>query len=105
VVRIVTGNYFDVLRVTPLGRGFRADEDAGSTAGPAIVISDGLWRRMFCPIPQRLGAASAGMAAWRRSSAWPQPDSRTFPGFDRFWILSQTTLITTAEMARRGDRF
>ncbi|HEY2805375.1 MAG TPA: ABC transporter permease [Gemmatimonadales bacterium] len=45
---IVTGNYFSTLEVPmKLGRGFAADEDGARNANPAIVLSDGLWRRRF----------------------------------------------------------
>lgn len=55
--QLVTGNFFDVLRVRPrLGRFFsetdRAD-DASST--PVVVISEALWRRRFAADPGVLG--------------------------------------------------
>ncbi len=45
---VVTGNYFSTLRVPmELGRGFVPEEDGARNANPAIVLSDGLWRRRF----------------------------------------------------------
>jgi predicted permease len=55
--QLVTGNFFDVLRVHPrLGRFFiaadRADE---AVAAPVVVISESLWRRRFAGDPGVLG--------------------------------------------------
>jgi len=45
---LVTGNYFDVLKVKPaLGRGFLAEEDRTPGTHPVVVLSNGLWRRHF----------------------------------------------------------
>src|SRR5262249_7859008 len=45
---IVTGNYFDVLGVTPAkGRLFLPEEDQTPGARPVAVISHGLWQRRF----------------------------------------------------------
>jgi putative ABC transport system permease protein len=45
--QLVTANYFTTLGVDPVvGRGFREEEDlAGAT--PVVVISHGLWKRLF----------------------------------------------------------
>lgn len=44
----VTGNYFDMLGVQPeLGRLFHGDDERGEGSAPYIVLSDGLWRRVF----------------------------------------------------------
>lgn len=58
----VTVDFFDVLGVQPaLGRTFRSDDgatdaaDDGQAAAPAVVLSDGLWRRMFAASPVVLG--------------------------------------------------
>src|SRR5262249_29059380 len=56
ILQIVTGNYFDVLRVKPqLGRSFRPDEDRLPMANPIVVISDGFWRRRFAADPTVVG--------------------------------------------------
>ncbi len=55
---LVTGNYFDVLRVQPaLGRGFLPEEDATPGSHPVAVISDSLWRRRFGADPSLPGKA------------------------------------------------
>jgi len=44
----VSGNYFDVLGVTPFkGRAFLAEEDAVPGKNPVAVIGYGLWQRRF----------------------------------------------------------
>lgn len=53
----VTGNFFDVLGVTPqLGRDFTSEESLWN--GPkAVMLSDGLWRRRFAANPAIVGTA------------------------------------------------
>src|SRR5689334_2527491 len=54
--QIVTGNYFDVLRVRPqLGRTLSADDDRLVMGSPVVVISDGFWRRRFGGDPGVVG--------------------------------------------------
>jgi putative ABC transport system permease protein len=44
--QVVSGNYFDVLRVQPmLGRAFRPEEDRTPGAHPVVVVSSNLWQR------------------------------------------------------------
>src|SRR5581483_3298027 len=44
----VTGNYFDLLGVQPeLGRYFRAADEHGPGSAPFLVLSNGLWQRVF----------------------------------------------------------
>jgi len=46
--RLVSGNYFDVLGVSPvLGRTFSAEEDRASGASPVVVISYDYWANRF----------------------------------------------------------
>ena len=53
----VTGNYFDMLGVRPeQGRLFHAGDEHGEGSAPYIVLSDGLWRRVFNADPKVLGA-------------------------------------------------
>jgi len=43
-VQIVTSNYFSLLGAEPpLGRGFRAEEEAQAT--PVTIVSHGFWER------------------------------------------------------------
>ena len=54
--QIVTGNYFDVLRVkAQLGRTFLPDEDRFPMANPVVVLSDGFYRRRFGADPTVVG--------------------------------------------------
>jgi len=56
--QIVTGNYFDVLKVhSQLGRTLRPDEDRFPMANAVVVISDGFWRRRFGADPSVVGRA------------------------------------------------
>jgi predicted permease len=53
---LVTGNYFQVLGVTPiLGRPLVPADDRAIGAGPVAVISHGLWQRAFGGSPDVLG--------------------------------------------------
>jgi hypothetical protein len=47
-VEFVTGNYFDVLGVTPaLGRLLRTSDQTAPSANPVVVIGHGLWQRDY----------------------------------------------------------
>lgn len=53
---LVSGNFFDVLHVTPLlGRGFRADEDAVPGRDAVAVISHDVWRSEFASSADVIG--------------------------------------------------
>ena len=53
----VTGNYFQLLGVTPVvGRGF-SDDVTSSDGSRPVVLSHGLWRRLFGGTPDALGAS------------------------------------------------
>ncbi len=44
----VTSNYFDVLGVQPqTGRFFHRDDEHGTDSAPYVVLSDGLWQKLF----------------------------------------------------------
>jgi predicted permease len=54
--RLVSGNYFDVLGVSPVvGRTFSAEEDRAPGASPVLVISDDFWETRFVRDPGILG--------------------------------------------------
>jgi macrolide transport system ATP-binding/permease protein len=53
---LVSGNYFDALRVRPAaGRGFLPDEDVTPGERPVVVISHNLWRNRFNSDPGIVG--------------------------------------------------
>jgi predicted permease len=53
----VTGNYFDLLGVTPeAGRFFHEAEEHGQNSAPYVVLSDAIWRRAFGADPSIVGA-------------------------------------------------
>jgi macrolide transport system ATP-binding/permease protein len=53
---LVTGNYFDVLRVRPaLGRAFLPEEDKSPGAHPVVVLGHGFWQRRFASDPAIIG--------------------------------------------------
>ncbi|HEV3469198.1 MAG TPA: ABC transporter permease [Pyrinomonadaceae bacterium] len=55
---LVSGNFFDVLRVRPaLGRGFTPDENQTPGARPVVVVSHQLWRNRFRSDPGIVGRA------------------------------------------------
>jgi predicted permease len=52
----VSGNFFDVLRVTPImGRGFLPEEDKTPAGNPVAVIGHSLWERRLGSDPQIVG--------------------------------------------------
>ena len=53
---LVSGNYFDVLRVQLLqGRGFLPEEDQTPGSHPVAVVSHGFWQRRVAGDPDLLG--------------------------------------------------
>ena len=53
---VVSGNYFEVLRVQPaLGRMLQPSDDVGVGAHPVVVISSGTWREFFGSAPDVIG--------------------------------------------------
>jgi hypothetical protein len=53
---MVTGNYFDVLGVrASLGRTLLPSDDLSPGRHPVVVISDGLWKRVFTSDPAIVG--------------------------------------------------
>ncbi len=55
--RLVSGNYFEVLGVSPiLGRTFSSEEDRTPGSSPVIVISYGYWVNRFGRNPNLLGS-------------------------------------------------
>jgi predicted permease len=53
---VVSGNYLDVLGVSPaLGRGFHPDEDGTAGARPVALVSHSLWTKRFHADPGLVG--------------------------------------------------
>ncbi|HEY6547293.1 MAG TPA: ABC transporter permease, partial [Vicinamibacteria bacterium] len=54
--QLVSGNFFDVLGVSPvLGRTFRPDEDEAPLRDAVVVLGHGLWQRRFGSDPGIVG--------------------------------------------------
>ncbi len=54
--QVVSGSYFDVVRIKPImGRTFTPEEDNAVGAHPVVVISQGLWQRRFGSDPEIVG--------------------------------------------------
>ena len=54
--QVVSGSYFDVVRVKPMmGRTFLPEEDQAVGANPVVVISHSLWQRRFSSDPNIVG--------------------------------------------------
>ena len=55
---MVTGNYFNVLGVTPqLGRFFAPEEDGMTSTRPVAVVSDAFWRHSLSANPSVIGSS------------------------------------------------
>jgi predicted permease len=54
--QVVSGNYFDVLRIKPMmGRSFLPEEDKSLGSPPVVVISHSLWQRRLASDPTIVG--------------------------------------------------
>ncbi len=54
--QVVSGSYFDVVRIKPImGRTFLPEEDKALGAHPVVVISHSLWQRRFAADPNIVG--------------------------------------------------
>ena len=82
-VLIVTGNYFDVVRVRPiLGAGFRADQDEPPGKNPVVVLSNGYWKRRFAADPGIVGKPlTVNRMDYTIVGVLPESFTGTFPGF------------------------
>jgi predicted permease len=85
---VVSGNYFDVLRVQPrLGRMLQASDDAASGAHPVAVISFSTWRDFFASAPDVVGRVIyLNGHAFEIVGVAPQTFSGSYTAFaSRFW--------------------
>jgi ABC-type lipoprotein release transport system permease subunit len=83
----VSSTLMPMLGIRPeIGRGFTADEDEDDSG--AIVISHGLWTRLYGGSPDAIGRVTtvsppgspAGGASWRRTIVGVLPADAAFPG-------------------------
>src|SRR5262245_56315451 len=107
---IVTCNYFSVLGVTPLGRGFAPDEDRAPGERPVLVISDGLWRRRFGADPAIVGrAVTLNAHRFTVVGVAPPRFRGTFTGFDiDLWVpvmMHDVASPGSGRIAQAADRF
>jgi putative ABC transport system permease protein len=100
----VSASYFSLLGATPaLGRTFRADEDRVETPELVVVLSDGLWRRLFGADPKVLGRR---ITLSGRTFTVIGVMPATFLGLEndaQLWIPF-AQYAPRASMANRGDR-
>jgi predicted permease len=80
---LVSGNFFDVMQVTPqLGRGFRPDENSVPGRDAVAVISDDTWRSEFASSTEVIGrSVSVNGIEFRIVGVTPQ----NFSGVDQFF--------------------
>ena len=85
---VVSGNYFDVLRVQPrLGRMLQPSDDAALGAHPVAVISFGTWRDFFGSAPDVVGRVMyLNGHPFEIVGVAPQTFSGSYTAFaSRFW--------------------
>jgi predicted permease len=105
---VVSGNYFDVLRIQPaLGRLLQPADDAAVGAHPVVVISDGFWREYFGGSPDAIGKTIYLNGHAQEVVGVAPPD---FPGSyaafaSRFWspiAMYRQVRPQNLDLARRG---
>ena len=105
--RYVTASFFSTLRVHPqIGRFFGEDEDKAGAAR-VMVISDGLWRRLFNADPAVIGRAiNYNGASWTVVGVLPANFDfygRSNGNNDIFLPISQLALIDQTFLRDRGS--
>jgi hypothetical protein len=86
---VVTGNYFDGLRVAPpLGRGFSVHEERVSGEALVALISNGYWRRRFGADSAIVGhAITVNNVRLTIVGVAPEGFTGTFPGLEiDLWV-------------------
>jgi predicted permease len=82
----ITPNLFRMLGVAPrLGRYFRPEEGARPGLEPAVILSDGLWRRRFGGDPGILGQ-SMRINGRPLTVVGVMPERFRFPERDELWV-------------------
>src|SRR5262245_19660817 len=108
---IVSGNYFDVMGVTPSpGRGFLPEEDRDPGAHPVAVISHGLWQRRFGGDPTLVGRqVPISNRAFTIVGIAPPDFHGSFPGLGLdVWLplMMQTAIVPGADrLQARGNHW
>jgi predicted permease len=108
---IVSGNYFEVMGVTPtLGRGFLPAEDREPGAHPVAVISHGLWQRRFGGDPSIVGREiPINNRAFTVVGIAPPDFHGSFPGLGLdVWVplMMQTAVVPgTDRLPERGNHW
>jgi predicted permease len=102
---VVTGNYFDGLRVAPpLGRGFSVHEERVSGEALVAVISNGYWRRRFGADSAIVGhAITVNNVRLTIVGVAPEGFTGTFPGLEiDLWVpLGAADRVTHRAQAGR----
>src|SRR5215510_344130 len=81
----ISANLFATLGVDPmLGRAFTPEEDTYG-GPPAVILSEGLWRRRFGGDPQLIGRAIA-VGGESRTVVGVMPDEFRFQGETELWL-------------------
>jgi putative ABC transport system permease protein len=98
----VSANLFATLGVAPaLGRAFTPEEDTPGGA-PAVILSDGLWRRRFGGDPQVIGR-SLKVGDQSRTVVGIMPPGFKFLEESDLWL--PLALNVTKELSRQGGTF
>jgi putative ABC transport system permease protein len=96
---IISANLFATLGVTPaVGRAFTPEEDAAG-GPPAVILSDGLWRRRFGGDPRMIGRALT-IGDQSRTVVGIMPPGFRFLGDAELWL--PLSLNLTEELKPQG---
>ena len=97
---MVSAELFATLGVAPaLGRAFMPEEDRAGSA-PAVILSDGLWRRRFGADPQVIGRAIM-LGNQSRPVVGIMPPGFRFPDESDLWL--PLAMNVTQELGRQAD--
>jgi predicted permease len=82
-ILIATGNYFDVMGVSPMvGAGFRADQDEPLGGHPVVMLGHGYWKRQFGSDRGVVGRTlTVNRMPYTIVGVLPESFTGTFPGF------------------------
>ncbi|MFB3852841.1 MAG: ABC transporter permease [Vicinamibacterales bacterium] len=107
---IVSGNFFDALRVEPvLGRGFLPEEDRTPGSHPVVVLSHGFWQRRFSGDPSVVGRTiSLNTRPFTVVGIAPPGFTGVLVGLraDLFVpIMMQAEMMGSSQLERRGNHW